>query len=550
MLVSALIKQEAVDFSKVMSIEPKVDFPTGLSAPSPPINLMTLELLGKASLSNGDVGIVASMPETVHALVWTWLCAAEVAVHQKAQALLEQFLVGPHQNELMWRRFLGDKSIYGLLFSTCSLKTLSQEGQLSRSDKTIAQGRLLALLPKIDNQQIRSSQCRTVEEKYGVGSLLDFATLSMVDYNGDVLMHMTLIQFFTEWLRESANKVQTTDHSSLAFTRISSSALDYMIEKGLHSRTIQYFANPSSPDIWDARHLCSSSAEYIEVYFSTYANHALGAGWGFLKSTLRHICQVLDSTSPGVFISSPPTIDLAVLACVPCVALLLRDFSAPSPLIRIPIQPPNATAFDVLGKVFNSRHPHTGTKSAARALYFLYMEQHPLFWSYAIKAAETLALKDTAIAAGRFVLSIINADWEPMEKLLPSSRPEESMFLVRNEEDLVQMCHVQSLPPTGYLAILASPALESVVPWLLSPAQRSSDLGVGGKGDVEGAANSVAEVNYDALQSLYQKLDRHSGAHGSDPAWQDVLIQMRKRLAQGRWGGASGVGGSVATSQR
>lgn len=89
-----------------------------------------------------------------------------------------------------------------------------------------------------------------------------------------------------------------------------------------------------------------------------------------------------------------------------------------------------------------------------------------------------------------------------------------------------------------------------MVPWLLSPGQKSTDLGISGRGDAEGSANSVAEIKYDALQALYHKLERHSMAHGADPAWQDILAQMRKRFAQGRWGGVSGVGGSVATSQR
>ena len=548
-LTSALIRAENFDFGKVMSIEPKVDFLTGLSASSMPINLVTLELLEKANCSTSDVGIVASMPEVVQALVRLWLCAQEVAVHQKAQSLLEQFLIGSQSNELMWRRILGDKDIYGSIFSLCSLETLGLDGQPNKNDKTIAQGRLLALLAKLDSQEVRISQCPEVEERYGADNLLDFAVLRMVDYKGDVLMHMTLIQFFTEWLREGAKKMRTSDNPS-ASVPTTSSALDYLLAQGLHSRTVSYFTEPSSLDPWDARNLYSQAAEYLGTYFTIYVDYALGPGRGILKSTLSCISEVLDKTSPGLFISSPPTTELAVLVRVPRVALLLRDFASPSLLFQIPIQPPSALGFDVLANLFDGLHPRAGTKSAARALYFLYTKQRPGFWAHVIKSAETLALKDAAVAAGRVVLSVVNAEWEPMERVIPSSQLDESMFRLRSEQELADVCGFRSLAPSGFLAILASPALETVMPWLLQPAQKSTDLGIGGKGDVEGAANSVAEVKYDALQSLYKKLEQHSMAHGADPAWQDILAQMRKRLTQGRWGGISGVGGSIATSQR
>ena len=548
-LISALIRPDTFSFDMILSIEPKVDFVSGLLAPSPPINLMTLDLLGRATSNRSDVGIFAGMADVVLVLVRAWLCADDVAVHQRAQSVLEACLVGPQSSELMWRRLLGDKDVYGLIFSICSLKPIGREGWPSKNKKTIAQGRLLALLPKIDSHELRVSQCREVEEKYGANSLLDFATLKMVDYKDDVLMHMTLIQLFTDWLRESAMKKKAKNLVLLS-AEDSSPALDYLIENGVHSRTVQLFTQPSNQDSWDARHLRSSSAEYLEVYLSLYSEHALGPGKEVLKSAVDHIWQVLDNTSPSMFMSYPPTTELGVLVRIPPVALLVQGFSSPSLISRIPIQPANALSFDVLTKVFGGRHPHQCTKAAARVLYFMYMIQHPAFWAFTIKSADTLALKDAAVAAGRLVLSVINADWESMENLLITSRFSETSFPIRTERDLTERCHAQSLPPTGFLTVLTSPALESVIPWLLSPAQRPTDLGVSGKGDADGAANSVAEVKYDALQKLYRKLEEHSMAHGADPAWQDILLQMRKRLAQGRWGGLSEVGGSVATSQR
>lgn len=281
MLISALISPESFDFSKVLSIEPKVDFNTGLLAPSNPVNLVTLELLAKAT-SSSDIDTLAGMPEVVQTLVRTWLCTPEVAVHEKAQLLLERLLSGPEANVLMWRRFLGDKDVYGLIFSLCSLKTLGQDGQLDKKDKTVAQGRLLSLLPKIDNPRLRQSSCPEVEEQYDVENLLDFAALKMVDYKGDVLMYMTLMHFCKEWLRCSAERSKISDSTQIHL-ETPSPALGYLLEKGLHSRTIGCFTGSADLDPWDARHLRSWAAEYLEIYLSRFAEHALGLGKSIIK---------------------------------------------------------------------------------------------------------------------------------------------------------------------------------------------------------------------------------------------------------------------------
>ena len=532
----------------MLSIEPKVDFNTGLLVPSPPINMVTLELLGKASSSSSDVGILAGMADVVKSLVNVWLCTKDLAVHQRAQSLLEDFLVGPHKNELMWRRVLGDKDIYGFIFSVCSPLELHQDSQTRREDKTIAQGRLLALVAKVDCPAIRISQCPEIERQYSVDNLLDFAVLSMVDYQGDLLMHMTLIQFFSDWLREST-RGQTTSSELPSSEIVTSAGLEYLVAKGLHSRTISYFTQASSRASLDDRNLYSQAAGYLQTYFSYYPEHALGQGRETLKATFARVSEILDRTSPGTFVGSPPNIELGVLASAPRVALLARDFASPS-LLKLPIQPPSAAVFTTLSNLFSGYGQQPTGKAASRILYFLYLKQRPDLWSNTIKAAETIALKDAAVAAGHLVLGIITADWDPFENFLSSSQLDESMFRLRSEQAFADSMGTRSLPPSGFLAILTSPALEVVVSWLLGPAQKSSNLGVGGKGDAEGAANSVAQVKYDALQSLYGKLHEYTVSHGTNAEWQSILSQLSKRLAQGRWGGSTGVGGRIATTER
>ena len=67
----------------------------------------------------------------------------------------------------------------------------------------IGQSRLLALLAKIDSPESRKSHFEEVEKLYKCKNLLQFAVKEMVDYNGDVIMHLGLMQFFAQWLRES-----------------------------------------------------------------------------------------------------------------------------------------------------------------------------------------------------------------------------------------------------------------------------------------------------------------------------------------------------------
>jgi hypothetical protein len=135
---------------------------------SAPINHVTLTLLAKASQS--DAAIIAGQPGVMMALVQLWLCTPETAVAQKALD------VGPlevdHKRQtpetyddlgsridgnvergkgqgLVWRRLFGDRDIYGRLLSFCSLRTVGQANQPSKRDKTVAQARLMDLIPKV-----------------------------------------------------------------------------------------------------------------------------------------------------------------------------------------------------------------------------------------------------------------------------------------------------------------------------------------------------------------------------------------------------------------
>lgn len=209
--------------------------------------------------------------------------------------------------------------------------------------------------------------------------------------------------------------------------------------------------------------------------------------------------------------------------------------------------------FDTLGSLFDGCHHtkheegaperpcvvHPKDPAAARALYFLYLKRYPNLWSHVVQAAETLALKEAAVAANSLISTFVNADWEVIDDDSFANCGDEPEYYIRTEQQLADLCG-GPLAPTPPIALLSGPALQSVIPYLLKPAQTSTNLGIGGKGDVIKVVNNIAAIRFEALSNLHQKLSEHSRMPGSESAWGDILAQVKKRLDQGRWGGVSG----------
>ena len=558
-LVDTLVRPEKFTFDQVLAIAPAIDFAAGLSSFSPPINSVTLSLLSKATLGRGYSEIIAGRPDVVAALIRLWLGTPDTAVADKAQAVLLGLLLahdiplsegsGLHQGNtfyegLMWRRFIRDRDIYGSMFSLCSLTTAGREGQPSKREKTVGQARLLDLILQIDCEDLRISQFPDIEEQYGVrnGGLLDFATLKMVDYRDDVLMHMTLIDFYTKYLSSKFHSKAILDWSPN-----SSKALDFLLEKGLHSRSMSYYLEPDNTSL-DSTWLYNSSANYLSTYCSSYPTHLLNSSPSTVDTIHSRLWSVLHGVSSGQWAQNmAPTHDLRILVSLPRTALL-KDIDHSSPLFLIRASPVNTDAFSALATVFqgashkrdrpNANEDASQESAAARVLYFRYLEHFPKFWTQVVKAAETVALKDPAIAAIDLIGAVITAQWAPLPTN-PETNTLNSQYSLPTETELSQKCHsTQPLPPSGILAILATPALEAVVPYLLRPAQFFSNL-VGGRGDTESAAYKIAVRKYEILELLHRELQGIA----------EVVGAVRKRLAQGPMGGSSEIGSSVGTME-
>jgi len=152
------------------------------------------------------------MKGLVEQLLRTWLSTPHVEVGEKAtQALGDLLAVDCDKTGqgLLWKRIFQDRETYGLLFSLCSLETTgTDDGELDERQKSLAQGRLLRVLPRLavlDFHAISHTAFPDVEERYslhdGEHGLLFFAGLHMVDKE-DMLMHITLIDFYAELLNE------------------------------------------------------------------------------------------------------------------------------------------------------------------------------------------------------------------------------------------------------------------------------------------------------------------------------------------------------------
>ena len=568
-LIELLVRPTNYTFSDILGINPPVDFSAGLSAPHSAINLVTLILLHKASLQRSDAGIVAGKPNVVSSLVRLWLSTADIAVAQKAHDVLLGLLTAderiqqpetvahenlrePYHHGLMWRRLFKDKDIYGSMFSMCDLATAGQPEQLSKNQKSAAQARLLDMLVRLDCESIRNSQIPEVEQRYGIqrGGILDFAATAMVDRD-DVLMHMLLVDFYAELLPPGHSEVKTSEIS--APTPHSSSSLDFLIDRGLHSRSLSYYLEPNRHSSMDVTYLYSRSANYLSVYASLYPIHFLDTASATADATLRRLSDVFFRMSAATWAHAQvPTHDLHVLASLPRPTLFPRPTPAP-PLFDIPVTPANADAYNVLATVFRGPPPdasqdvHPGASntsglesSSARALYFLYLEQRPDMWVHIVKAAETVAIKDVAIAAIGLIDAVITANWSLLSESISSPKTE-----MPTEHQLSERCHThQRLPLSGALAMLTSPSLETVLPFLFRPPRLFSNLVGGGKGDVESAAYLVAAAKYATAKRLRDRVNELVEETGQ---FSDVVSALNRRLAVGIMGGTGEVGGRVGT---
>lgn len=226
---------------------------TAISSPEEHINSLALSILEKAAQSPSDASILASTPESglLESFLERWLISPSVAIGHHGVLLLgdlldvdcplSQPLFTEEQRKLLdirlvtrrapghgavWRRLFGDEAICWMTLqkietdllpappappnsssSSCSssssssscpaLSTSAAEQNRILAQRSFAQDRLLRLLPRLAVLDF-TALTRSVAPLGPNGSpisLLDFATLHMVDRRGDELMHLTWVDY-------------------------------------------------------------------------------------------------------------------------------------------------------------------------------------------------------------------------------------------------------------------------------------------------------------------------------------------------------------------
>ncbi|KAK3715836.1 hypothetical protein LTR37_006819 [Vermiconidia calcicola] len=519
-------------------------------------NRLMLTLLRKATARSTDAAHVASMLDTVLGLVRLWLSTNDTGIASQASSLLIDLLnidreirtdPDAHLPEggqgLMWKRIFGDKNIYGTFFEACSLSG-PPSLKLSKNQRTLAQARLMEWLPTVggmDWNTISRSHHPDVEAAYGVKEgLLEFATLHMVDYKDDVLMHRCLIDFYSDLLR-------TTKWAGAAGAApYDSSALRYLITQGVHARTIAiYLQLPGTPvDPVDSMFLYGPAANYIATYASAYADHFLASQMP--KQVNERLMKALDIT-PGKWAhGDSPKHDLHLIASLPRKSLLPGSDGGGAwssyPVSLLPSRSTNSDVLNTLAAVFHGPEQkvltfppssplpaddgqHRTEAGYARALYYHYVANNPKFWQDIARHADTVALKDLALAAINCLTAVITANWSTTPELtLPTS--------IATAE-------------SGQLAILSPPALEYALPYLLKPPQTFANL-VGGRGDAESAAYKIASAKFDALRALHSRLMTQAEQQPQE-GFEEILATLSKRLAEGPLSREGEVGGRIGT---
>lgn len=525
-LLSKLL--EPIPLSTLLSFEPPVDFVAGLDLAAEPYNLLTLSLLEKADVSSAQY-LATSQPLVFVSLVRLWLATGNEGVADKASKILLHLLAVDKRESAVggwdgsvWKRIFRDKDIYGQIYSICSLN--SQEPiPISKSRKTVAQARLLDWIPAVADMDwdiVTKSYIPEIEQSFslnpGYEGLLDFAAVHMVDYKSDVLMHRTLITFFSALLTtitSKSNKLSSTKPSS---NTDSSLSLDFLTTRGLHSRTLAYYIHPDSPshDPLDATFLYGPAADYVASYASTYPSNFAQSG-DLQARVIQKITAATTLSDTRWRHSDSPSEDLHVLSSLPRTYLV--SLGSSSPHLNLPTKFPNADILNTLATIFHGPieekevtfpAPATAAGSveqAAETLYTSYLTQNPHLWPNVLLHADTLSLLPSALASTNLLKSIITAPWP------------------------------------GIAALMSSPTKSIVVPWLVGPPKTFSNL-VGGMGDAESAAYRVAVARWECVRAFWEGL-----READREEWKGVERVVRRRVEEGAWGARGDVGGRVGT---
>jgi predicted DNA-binding protein YlxM (UPF0122 family) len=349
----------------------------------------------------------------------------------------------------------------------------------------------------------------------------------MVDTEDDMLMHMTLLQFYSTLITTVKTKPHLSHYDS-------SLALDFLKEEGVHKGIVDFHTS-ENPSL-DHSFLSSRTAQYISDYASHYPEN-------FEKSEEMPVIRNYVHRN----IRKCEASNLNIIASMPRSTLIPRRASGLAwddcVITDMPITRTNQDALKTLAAIFHGppkeeiTFPQTEaigedakrreTEAAyARILTALFYSKKPNMFADITNHMETIAMQENALAALTLVGALITSSWSTTALPdIPSTDP--------------TYARLNAFPKSGVDVILDPTISGGVLPSLLKPATTFSNL-VGGRGDAENAAYIVATAKFEVLKTLGRKLEEVGGR-------QDVLAMVRRRVGDGVWGDSGNVGSRIGT---
>ncbi|PSS05179.1 hypothetical protein BD289DRAFT_419680 [Coniella lustricola] len=213
---------------------------TALQSSEEYINALALAILEKAALSPSGASILAATPGLVEAFLERWLISPSVSVGQRGVEILGDILdidcplsqpaFTDEQQEVLdirlvrratqghgavWRRLFGPDNLCWAILHKIDSELLPAASTDSKvmAQRSCAQDRLLRLLPRLAVLDFQSlTHCiapagppESDKDEFSTSghdgqpmSLLDFASLHMVDRSNDYLMYLTWTEYFMQ----------------------------------------------------------------------------------------------------------------------------------------------------------------------------------------------------------------------------------------------------------------------------------------------------------------------------------------------------------------
>lgn len=231
-----------IPFTQALELCPTPYLLTALASPEEYINALALAILSKATASPSDASILASTPHLLEALLERWLVSPSVSVGQQGVLLLgdlldidsplSQPLFTDAQKDCLdirllprraqghgsvWRRLFGaDESLAWAILQRIETTLLpaSSADPKVLYQRSLAQDRLLRLLPRLavlDFGALTTSTAPLGPNGAAI-SLLEFATVRMVERQGDELMRLT----WTDYVMKLVGAMRVADTARLS----------------------------------------------------------------------------------------------------------------------------------------------------------------------------------------------------------------------------------------------------------------------------------------------------------------------------------------------